>query len=387
MIDEVVEGWLSKNSLLSLTSKYHKRYCILTKNELRCYKNKDDQRPSSIIELRHYKIAEKQNSKQQPHSFRIITHCKSYRTYTFIAEHERDCQYWIDRINLNLKTFKGQCHHHCEETNPLSPTILNSNNDDSYSVLDKWLNKLDLNDRQNNVWASATTTSSSSSSTLSPSPTLNSLSQQQHHHHHHHTTSLSSSLSPKLKPFRSSTESLDSLPSETTLSSSAGSRAHSYSQHQSHNNNSSNNNSNHSSINHHHRHPSPTTGYFNIINKTNSNRTSPPSSSSSTLISKSLSSIKKQQQSIRCNNNKIKSDHNINIIEKSTINNNNNSNNNDLDKLLINQHEEWISDDLFDFEDDSVLVEDKIINNTIIPSCLPAPNTPLPDIPNFYMNK
>ncbi|KAI9300627.1 hypothetical protein BJ944DRAFT_21402 [Cunninghamella echinulata] len=379
MTGDIAEGWLSKNTLLSLSSSRHKRYCILTNNELRYYKHKDDLRPAGIIDLKHFHSAERQHSKQHPYSFRIITHCKSHRTHSFSADNEQDCQYWIDMINLKLKYFKGLCHDHCEELNSLSSSSSSTIINDDYSVLDKYLDLLNLNDRtsnnsnnnsnsnnnNNNIWIP-----SSSSSTISASSTITTAAQQIHIHQQH-ISSLSSSLSPKLKPYRSSTESLDSLPSEVSLSSSASSRAQSILGHPP---------PPHSS--------STTSGHLNILSKTKS--------SSSNLISKSLSTIKKHQQqiirhepicSIKNDDNKLKKDQHSRIDQVSTTVDPFDNNNNNWDKAFIDphhQHKEWVNDELFDFEDDTIIDHSNKLNKSLPP---PITALPLPSIPNLYMKK
>ncbi|KAI8341517.1 hypothetical protein BC941DRAFT_417133 [Chlamydoabsidia padenii] len=203
MSGETAEGWLSKTGILGLSSTRHRRYFILHGNELRYYKNMSDVRPTGLIDLKHYRSAEKDSGKQHPYGFRIISQCKQHRSYIFYADNEHGCRYWIDAINATLDPFAGR-HHSCESTTAIP--------DEPYSVLDKWLNKLDLNDNNNHHQLRPPTLVSSATT-----GSINSLK----------TTTTGLYQSPNLRSSRLSLESLDSIPSETTLSSSTGSRAHS----------------------------------------------------------------------------------------------------------------------------------------------------------------
>ncbi|CAO3594989.1 unnamed protein product [Absidia cylindrospora] len=346
MFGKTAEGWLAKTGLLGTR---HRRYFVLSGTELRYYKQMSDTHPTGTIELKHYSIVEKDSNKQQPYGFRIVSQCKYHRSYIFYADHEQGRQYWIDIINATLNPFIGR-HHTCDS--PILPLP-----EEPYSVLDKWLNRLDLNDdrqyqrHQQHLSRTPTTEPSSTINTHSP------------------TNPLASYLSPTLRASRSSTESLDSLPSETTLSSSAGSRAHlSIGQntifiphHHSNNNtatttnnnnsnsNSNSNNSQQSSIR------SPPTQYKS---PTNDNLNSNPGS----FVSRSLSSIKKQH-TLRHNQHQTYGDNPKSptwsfdsMTTSSTANSNITNHNQSIKTPTVFPRKDWESDGLFDFEEEMMVV-------------------------------
>ncbi|ORZ22442.1 hypothetical protein BCR42DRAFT_406201 [Absidia repens] len=346
MLGKTAEGWLSKTGLLGTR---HRRYFILSGNELRYYKQMSDTQPTGTIELKHYSIAEKDSNKQQPYAFRIASQCKYHRSYIFYADHEQGCQYWIDIINATLNPFVGR-HHTCD--NPVSPLL-----EEPYSVLDKWLNRLDLNDDRQSQ--SQQQQHMSRTPIIEPSSTTNT---------HSPTNPLASYLSPALRVSRSSTDSLDSLPSETTLSSSAGSRAHlSIGQntifiphHHGNNNTTSNNNNSNSNSNSNNSLQSsvlspPTT---QCKSPTNDNLNSNPVS----FVSRSLSSIKKQH-SLRHNQHQTYGDNPKSptwsfdsMTTSSTANSNITSNNQNIKTPTVFPRKDWESEGLFDFEEEMMVM-------------------------------
>ncbi|SAM07504.1 hypothetical protein [Absidia glauca] len=229
MTSTIAEGWLFKHGSLGLVHTRHARYCILTDNELKYYKHKTDQRPNGILDLKHYIIAEKDTGKHHPYGFRIVSHCKQHRSYLFYADNEKECLYWIDIINNCLNSYDKR-YDTCNAATLLPPM------DEPYSVLDKWLNRLDLSDDQSTQQQQQSTTritsppplvhSSATPSTTSVITTSTNIHSLHLPPHHLHTSPTSYCTSSTKSPTRVSTDSLDSLPSETTLSSSAGSRAY-----------------------------------------------------------------------------------------------------------------------------------------------------------------
>ncbi|KAI8063618.1 hypothetical protein BC940DRAFT_349030 [Gongronella butleri] len=214
-----IEGWLLKSGLLP--SSRHRRYCVLADHELRYYKHASDSRPAGTLDLRRYTLQEKSDSKND--RFQLVSDCRHHRHHSFYADNERDLVYWLDGLRVAMRrhtTKKHCCSNTCASLNPsmmdsvgvdssmsgmISPLSSASttssslfskpySEDSNYSVLDKWLDRLDLNDRPSGMPSSSS----------------------------HLDKPLSSSLSPSLLPYRSSTESLESLPSEATLSTSVG---------------------------------------------------------------------------------------------------------------------------------------------------------------------
>ncbi|CAO3579119.1 unnamed protein product [Absidia cylindrospora] len=352
MFGETAEGWLSKAGLLGLTAR-HRRYCVLSGNELRYYKQKTDSRPAGVIDLKHYSIAEKDSGKQYPYGFRIVSQCRNHRSYIFYADHEHGCQYWMDIINATLDPFIGK-HHACD----MLPGSLPPPEEETYSVLDKWLNRLDLNDHNQRTPPTSTTTTSSlaslpgtyhstttatttSTTTTTTSKTAASTTL---------ASSFSSYMSPTLRPYRTSTESLDSIPSETTLSSSAGSRAQLsnaiFTPHHHHH--------------HHHNHtPHHTPSQYYPINSPPTQYQTPTSSSHNKRHSNPmafLSSIK-QQHPIRCNQQQQQpgpgdGSHSNKSPPWSSLDSMPSSNTNSSSSKMVAPRKDWESEELFDFEDE-----------------------------------
>ncbi|ORZ25223.1 hypothetical protein BCR42DRAFT_399662 [Absidia repens] len=381
MFGETAEGWLSKTGLLGLTAR-HRRYCVLSGNELRYYKQKTDSRPAGAIDLKHYSIAEKDSGKQYPYGFRIVSQCRNHRSYIFYADHEQGCQYWMDIINATLDPFVGK-HHACD----MVPVSLPPPEEETYSVLDKWLNRLDLNDHNQRTTPASTTTPSSVASlsgtynstttsttitTTSKTATSTTL-----------ASSFSSYMSPTLRPYRTSTESLDSIPSETTLSSSAGSRAQLsnaiFTPHHHHHH--SHNHAPHHTPSQYYPINSPPTQYQTLTSSSHSKRLSNPMAFLSSI--KQQSPIRSNQQqscpgdsshSNNSNNNHHKSPpwSSLDSIPSSVGSSNNNSGS----SKIVAPRKDWESEELFDFEDE-MIYSNNLLRDTAAGTRHPPPPPPL----------
>ncbi|KAI8337184.1 hypothetical protein BC941DRAFT_47267 [Chlamydoabsidia padenii] len=385
MPSAVTEGWLFKHATLGLVPTRHARYCILIENELKYYKHKADLRPHGVLDLNYYMIAEKDSGKHHPYGFRVVAQSKHHRSYLFYADHEKECQHWIEHINDTINFLKKGQYDTLEAAFP--PPM-----DDSYSVLDKWLNRLDLNDNspiyhqhhhQQRPLSPVTRINSPPPLVHSPpsksnksGTTVSSLST----YNTHQTSPLASSpspISPNSRPCRISTDSLDSLPSEiTSLSSSAGSRPY----------------MGQNII----LYPTTNNNPGNSIDQqlssqacsfTNSQQKPPSSSSSSSLnkrhsnpisfVSRSLSNLKNQHGIRHYNNQQQSPTGSYDSMTTSASSISNNKNNCTINTPNSSPRKDWQPYELFHFEDDMVAGHSKLLYKDSAPDNSGTSSPPL----------
>lgn len=222
------EGWLYKLSWLNIHKTWRKRYFVLKDNELRYYKQPSDVKPAGVIELKHYRKVSKHPVKQSPYAFRIESRCRHHLNQLLYAENGIEGQVWMEMIQAHLDghlPVQHQCGsgsggsgssstwHNTSMTsidqNLISSNNSNNDNDNNDSVLDKWLERLDLQDEKPN----------NSNEELAP------------YHQQHDTssvTSSSSSFSSSRRPVSlsfalgyQSNDSLDTIGSNSVVASSS----------------------------------------------------------------------------------------------------------------------------------------------------------------------
>ncbi|KAI9033660.1 hypothetical protein CLU79DRAFT_714524 [Phycomyces nitens] len=139
---EYPQGWLYRWSRNTFKSTWQKRYYILTDKELRYYKDQQGNELAGIIELRFYKSAIAYPTKKASFCFQITSRCTERKSYIISAENEQDRQLWIALIDSAIRDLvsKTMQRFNRRETEAVK------DDDYSNSVLDKWLDRLDLND-------------------------------------------------------------------------------------------------------------------------------------------------------------------------------------------------------------------------------------------------
>ncbi|ORY94922.1 hypothetical protein BCR43DRAFT_494820 [Syncephalastrum racemosum] len=205
-------GWLHKLSWLSLRSPWRHRFFVLHGNELCYYKHPNDSKPSGTIALKHYNRVSRHPIKESPHAFRIESDCKHHRTQVLFADNDDDSRRWIELLQTLVEGAPSSPHACSPPSSNLAATMTTASVvTESGSVLDKWLERLDLQDEPQNH-------TSNTSQHDSGLPSLDA---------YRTSSSSSSSLQNPQQPqaFRS-TDSLDSSASEqspaTSYSSSFG---------------------------------------------------------------------------------------------------------------------------------------------------------------------
>ncbi|KAI8882146.1 PH-domain-containing protein, partial [Backusella circina FSU 941] len=120
------KGWLMKQKH-GKTRTWLKRYFVLHNDELRYYKTKTDNNTLAVISLDHYSLvpnAEARLSidkKYKPHTFCLISDDETkynWPDYFLQASSDEERQIWVDHIQKHVSQSK--------------------------SILDKWLERLDL---------------------------------------------------------------------------------------------------------------------------------------------------------------------------------------------------------------------------------------------------
>ncbi|CDH53099.1 predicted protein [Lichtheimia corymbifera JMRC:FSU:9682] len=159
------EGWLYKLSWLNIHKTWRRRYFVLKDNELRYYKQPNDVKPAGVIELKHYRKVSKHPVKQSPYAFRIESRCRHHLNQLLYAENGMEGQVWMEMIQAHLDKHlpaQHQCGSSSSTYHNTSMTSIDQNlissssnhnhndNDNNDSVLDKWLERLDLQDEKPN---------------------------------------------------------------------------------------------------------------------------------------------------------------------------------------------------------------------------------------------
>ncbi|KAI7881669.1 PH domain-like protein [Lichtheimia hyalospora FSU 10163] len=176
------EGWLYKLSWTNLHRSWQRRYYVLQGRELRCYKKPDDHKPSSTIDLKHYVRVNMYPSKHSQWTFRLETGCRYHKSHLLCGETEAESRSWIHTIAARIHPEHSSqlCapgEHHLKQyyqqhyNNHSHPSVDEDDIDEEIisdygsSVLDKWLERLDLQDDPSKK-------STSSISSVTPSSTL-----------------------------------------------------------------------------------------------------------------------------------------------------------------------------------------------------------------------
>ncbi|KAL0086017.1 hypothetical protein J3Q64DRAFT_1739139 [Phycomyces blakesleeanus] len=139
---EYPQGWLFRWTRNKLKSVWQKRYYVLSETELRYYKDQQGCELAGIIELRFYKSAQAYTTKKAPYSFQITSRCTERKSYIISAENEQDRQFWIALIDAAIRDLESKTMQRFDRRE----TQVDEEQDYSNSVLDKWLDRLDLND-------------------------------------------------------------------------------------------------------------------------------------------------------------------------------------------------------------------------------------------------
>ncbi|KAK4519289.1 uncharacterized protein ATC70_009521 [Mucor velutinosus] len=148
----VPSGWLHKSARFSLLHPLKMRYFVLLDKELRYYKHPDDTHAAGAIQLRDFQDIEEHNTSYL-FGFKLVSETnKGHWIPILYAETKEEQQLWMKRIKTILNRLSN-CSHCCS-AHFCSLDSHHYNDRDSgthghhalLSVLDRWLNKLDLYD-------------------------------------------------------------------------------------------------------------------------------------------------------------------------------------------------------------------------------------------------
>ncbi|KAL9538166.1 hypothetical protein MBANPS3_011146 [Mucor bainieri] len=151
----VPSGWLHKSARFSLLHPPKMRYFVLLDKELRYYKHPDDTHAAGVIELGDFQDIEEHNSTTSDlFGFRLVseTNNKGHFIPMLYAETKQERHLWMKRIKANLNRLSN-CSHYCSPHFCSLESHPHRRGDGDHghphallSVLDRWLNKLDLYD-------------------------------------------------------------------------------------------------------------------------------------------------------------------------------------------------------------------------------------------------
>ncbi|KAL7310953.1 hypothetical protein PS15m_008777 [Mucor circinelloides] len=146
----VPSGWLHKSARFSLLHPLKLRYFVLLDKELRYYKHPDDTHAAGVIELKDYQDIEEHNTSDL-FGFKLVSETnKGHWIPMLYAVTEQERHLWIKRIKANLNRLSNCSHycspHFCSLDTHHHDVRDNGSNNALHSVLDRWLNKLDLYD-------------------------------------------------------------------------------------------------------------------------------------------------------------------------------------------------------------------------------------------------
>ncbi|KAI9496951.1 hypothetical protein BDB00DRAFT_47059 [Zychaea mexicana] len=143
---ELQSGWLHKLSWVNIHRSWRKRHFVLGDKELRYYKHQGDIRPTGIVDLKHYRDVTPCSTKQSQWSFRIDSGCRHHFSHILHADSEADREIWVQAIRIKIHKQHNQhscSHSYYDDSEDTLTTAINNNNTND-SVLDKWLERLDL---------------------------------------------------------------------------------------------------------------------------------------------------------------------------------------------------------------------------------------------------
>ncbi|RUP50014.1 hypothetical protein BC936DRAFT_140680 [Jimgerdemannia flammicorona] len=111
-------GWLQKEATSGFRKSFHKRWFVLKGSELKYYKTEEDPIPHGVIDLNDYSTVAHETCKKSPFAFVLKPRApKEHRAYMLFADSQEEMNLWIKALQSRLG---------------------------DRSVLDKWLERLDL---------------------------------------------------------------------------------------------------------------------------------------------------------------------------------------------------------------------------------------------------
>ncbi|KAI9310502.1 hypothetical protein BX666DRAFT_2006612 [Dichotomocladium elegans] len=155
----IIQGWLYKLTWFNLHRSWQRRYFVLDDCELRYYKQQNDPRPIGTVDLRLYSDVGPYPSKHSPFTFRIDSECNHHRAFLLHAETKSELEHWMAALVSSIHPAgHSSCIYDIES--------------DTGSVLDKWLERLDLQDDDPKSPTTSSSTNTRSSSWTFQSPAL-----------------------------------------------------------------------------------------------------------------------------------------------------------------------------------------------------------------------
>ncbi|CAO3589830.1 unnamed protein product [Absidia cylindrospora] len=140
-----IKGWLLKKARTGFRKTWSRQYFVLESQQLRCYKNdQDDTSPISIFDLCEYQLQNQPSNK--PFTFQLIHRSSKCSLVTPVsstapssdlylqAENEEEWTFWMDTLGEQQHYMSGASiyDYPCHEDEP------------QVDVLNKWLERYDL---------------------------------------------------------------------------------------------------------------------------------------------------------------------------------------------------------------------------------------------------
>ncbi|GAB5585736.1 hypothetical protein Unana1_00636 [Umbelopsis nana] len=108
----------------------------------------NDVHPAGLINLKEYHYAHPESIKKLPYAFSILSKDRTRRPYVLYAENSQDMMIWLETLRTLFKERSMPERKLASNISTSSTTDTNEENTDS--VLDKWLHRLDLDEPKRN---------------------------------------------------------------------------------------------------------------------------------------------------------------------------------------------------------------------------------------------
>ncbi|KAI8876405.1 hypothetical protein K501DRAFT_338106 [Backusella circina FSU 941] len=180
----VTKGWLQKACRFSLRHTLKVRYFVLSDSELRYYKHTTDMQPAGIITLKNFHSVHIQNTTPL-YGFKITSEYKNQQwSPTLYADSHEERNMWMKEIQTRLNRIQSNMSFTSLSSTSTSVPRRHSIHDHHHhhhhhhhsGMIDRWLDKFDLGDKQqHHVYNHHQLASRSSMDTPTPQRSLDSL--------------------------------------------------------------------------------------------------------------------------------------------------------------------------------------------------------------------
>lgn len=144
----IMSGWLHKTCRFSLLHSLHERYFILTDRELRHYKHPDDLEPTFVIDLKNCRVEYHgtiHHHHKELYGIRLVPPTTQHHTLPdFYTETKQERDHWIDKIQFVIDRLAAFAENRIHISGRELVLTRSKRDYEGLSVLDKWLDRLNL---------------------------------------------------------------------------------------------------------------------------------------------------------------------------------------------------------------------------------------------------